>query len=238
MTVDGVTTNTTMSADGLDLTVGNRYLVKATLNNYGLATIIKTTDWDSQTAWKEDVSFVPIIPPIDIGLPFVIASGNLIATKQADGAYKYAFDDEQGYYSGVNDAAYDVTGGDYFCWNTLSPSDLNITQPEWQDERDPCRQIGDGKWHTLTNDEWDKFRELNTAGKSIWGTYTMEDGSGTKYGNDDSAGTISYEGFGLFFRSSYVTDGTSDDFRYLGFSLRHAAINRKSVSPVNLHTCM
>ena len=29
---------------------GKRYLVKATLNYYGLAASIKTTDWDSQTA--------------------------------------------------------------------------------------------------------------------------------------------------------------------------------------------
>lgn len=59
VTADGVTTNTTISTADLAMEAGKRYLVKATLNYYGLAASIKTTDWDSQTAFDEDLGFVP-----------------------------------------------------------------------------------------------------------------------------------------------------------------------------------
>ena len=131
---------------------------------------IKTTDWDSQTAWNEEAAFVPELPPhaIDIGLDFYIADGNVRATSDGKGGYTYAFAEEQGYYSGVN-GAYNAAGGDYFCWNDLDPSNTNVTQTEWDDNRDVCRKIGDGNWYTPTQVQ---LKALLDAG-NIWGTYTM-----------------------------------------------------------------
>lgn len=173
-TVDGMTTRTTISAAGLDLKAGTRYVVKATFNYNGLAATIKTTDWDSQTAWKEDVTFVPIVPPgpIDVGLDFVFAPGNLIATSDGLGGYTYAFAEWQGYYSG------DVTKGDYFSWNTLEPNkryNPQLTENpdplrDWDDTLDPCRQMDGGEWYTPT---YAQAQAMAAAG-SVWGAYTKD----------------------------------------------------------------
>lgn len=170
VTVDGVTTNTTISTADLAMEAGKRYLVKATLNYYGLAAFIKTTDWDSQTAWNEGADFVPEIPPVDIGLPFVIASGNLVAAPNASGGYTYSFAEDQGYYSGNG------SDGDYYCWNTLDPNLTNEVQPAWDDARDACRQVADGTWYTPSIEQW----RLMLGKGSVWGTYAA--GSGTKNG--------------------------------------------------------
>lgn len=123
VTVDGITTRTTISAAGLDLKVGTYYAVKATLNYNGLAaTTLKTTDWDSQPAWNEEVTFVPKLEFIDIGLPFLIAPGNLRAVKPAGSdAYKYFFAEEQEYYSGVVGSAYDPAGETIFAGTRSTP---------------------------------------------------------------------------------------------------------------------
>lgn len=137
---------------------------------------IKTTDWDSQTAWNEEAAFVPEPPPhaIDIGLDFYIADGNVRATSDGKGGYTYAFAEEQGYYSGVN-GDYNSDGGDYFCWNDLAPSNTNVSQTEWDDNRDVCRKIGDGKWYTPSQTQ---FKVLANA-ESVWGEgiYKMKDGT-------------------------------------------------------------
>lgn len=135
---------------------------------------IKTTDWDSQTAWNEEAAFVPEPPPhaIDIiGLDFYIADGNVVATSDGKGGYTYAFAEEQGYYSRVWD------GGDYFSWNTLFPSDNEAIQGTWADSRDNCRMIGDGGWHTPMSSQ---IEALINAG-SVWGEYTTKGGT-TVYG--------------------------------------------------------
>ena len=170
VTVDGVTTNTTIAAADLAMEAGKRYLVKATLNYYGLAASVKTTDWDSQTAWNDEATFVPVIPPVDLGLPFVIASGNLLAASDGLGGYTYSFAEDQGYYSG------DGSDGDYYCWNTLDPNLTNEVQPTWDDARDACRQVDDGNWYTPSMDQW----KLMLDKGSVWGTYAA--GSGTKNG--------------------------------------------------------
>lgn len=172
VTVDGVTTTTVISAAGLDLKAGTNYVVKATLDYYGLtAATLKTTDWDSQPAWNEEVGFVPIIPPIDIGLPFVIAPGNLIATAKSDGSgYTYTFAPEQGYYSGSR------AGGDYFAWNTLLPTENTGNPGAWNDALDPCRQVEGGEWRTPTKAQWDILFAASTTNNS-GGTYHMRDGS-------------------------------------------------------------
>lgn len=131
-------------------------------------------DWGNGGDLDTDLGEDPNKPIEVNGLGFVVAKGNLVAT-QADGTY--AFAEEQGYYSGVSGQAYDLSGGDYFCWNTLDPSRFNVTQSSWDDSRDPCRQIGAGQWHTPTQDQLKELGELNT----VWGTYEMKDGT-KKYG--------------------------------------------------------
>ena len=158
------------------LAAGKQYNITVKLKPTALVLgSIKTTDWDSQTAWNEGVEFVPPPPAhsIDIGLDFYIADGNLTATKESDGSLSYAFADEQGYYSGKAD------GGDYFCWNTDDPFANNLTQSSWDDARDPCRKVGDGKWRTPTDAELQKMIDAG----NVWGAniYTMKDGT-TKNG--------------------------------------------------------
>ena len=154
------------------LAAGKQYNITLKLKPAALVLgSIKTTDWDSQTAWNEGVEFVPPPPAhsIDIGLDFYIADGNLTATKESDGSLSYAFADEQGYYSGKAD------GGDLFCWNTADPFTFDVTQSSWEDARDPCRKVGDGKWRTPTDAELQKMIDAgNVWGKEI---YTMADGS-------------------------------------------------------------
>ena len=129
-------------------------------------------DWGNGGDLNTDLGEDPN-KPLDVGLPFYVAKGNLIATKNADGSLSYVFADEQGYYSGKAD------GGDLFCWNTDSPFTFEITQSSWEDARDPCRKVGDGNWRTPTQTE---LQALVDAGH-VWGEgiYTMKDGT-TKNG--------------------------------------------------------
>lgn len=130
--------------------------------------------WDALAeADGGQAEFDEYVDGIDIpDLDFWVAKGNVVATKQADGTYTYAFAEEQGYYSGVN-GAYNATGGDYFCWNTLAPSETTTSQSSWEDSRDVCRKIGDGNWYTPTQAQ---HQALADAG-NVWGVYTMKDGT-------------------------------------------------------------
>lgn len=111
----------------------------------------------------------PIPKPefIDLGLDFVIAPGNLVATDNGSGGDTYVFADEQGAYTG------NLDGGDYFAWNTLepglSPSDK---YSDWDDTQDPCHQIDD-VWCTPTKTQWDAI--ISTG--SVWGTWRKSDGT-------------------------------------------------------------
>ena len=167
------------------LAAGKQYNITLKLKPTALVLgSIKTTDWDSQTAWDEGVEFVPPPPAhsIDIGLDFYIADGNLTATKESDGSLSYAFADEQGYYSGEAD------GGDYFCWNTIDPFAFSVTQSSWDDGRDPCRKVGDGNWHTPTDAELQKMIDAG----NVWGIYTMIDAT-TKNGRYFGTTTVPAE---------------------------------------------
>lgn len=85
--------------------------------------------------------------PIDLGLDFLIAPGNLIATSNDGGTtYKYSFAADQGYYGG--EGSYN----EYFCWNTLVPTG-DIVQTNWDLDRDPCSQVGIG-WVTPSEDDF------------------------------------------------------------------------------------
>lgn len=161
------------------LAAGRQYNITVKLKPTALVLAsVKTTDWDSQAAFSGEAEMEnpPVPHAIEVeGLDFYVADGNLRAIKQADGTYEYAFAEEQGYYSGVNDAAYDPAGGDYFCWNTLDPNLTDENQTEWKDERDPCRQIDGGQWYTPTEAQ---LQALIDAG-NIWGEsiYKMKDGT-------------------------------------------------------------
>lgn len=140
-------------------------------------------DWGNGGDLNTDLGEDPN-KPLDVGLPFYVAKGNLIATKQADGTLSYAFAKEQGYYSGEAD------GGDYFCWNTIDPFTFGVTQSSWEDARDPCRQVADGTWRTPTDAE---LQALIDAG-NVWGAniYTMKDGT-TKNGRYFGTTTVPAE---------------------------------------------
>lgn len=124
-------------------------------------------DWGNGGDLDTDLGEDPKKGAIDmIDLDFYVAGGNLIATKQDDGTYTYAFAKEQGYYSGI------YAGSDYFCWNTLDPT-VTATQSSWDNARDPCRKVGDGNWYTPTQAQ---LQALVNAG-NVGGIYTMKDGT-------------------------------------------------------------
>lgn len=105
----------------------------------------------------------PSVDWIDIGLNFLIAKGNVIATKQED-SYTYAFAEEQGYYNIANS---------YFCWNSLEPG-IETRYSSWDTDRDICRKIGMGEWYTPSKNQ---LQTLINCDKKFWGAYTMEDNS-------------------------------------------------------------
>lgn len=106
----------------------------------------------------------PQAMPIDLGLPFIVAPGNL-TTAAAGSGYTYSFAKEQGEYAGDN------TRIDYFSWNTLEPG-VQVTKSAWEDSRDPCRKIGNGKWYTPSLEQMKTLLDLPHK----WGKYVMQDG--------------------------------------------------------------
>lgn len=105
----------------------------------------------------------PSVDWIDIGLNFLIAKGNMVATKQTD-SYTYAFAEEQGYYN-IADS--------YFSWNSLEPGN-QIRNNSWDTARDICRKIGTGEWYTPSKEQ---LQTLISCDKKFWGAYTMEENS-------------------------------------------------------------
>lgn len=154
---------------GSRLEAGKQYNATLGLKPSGLELMsVSVVNWDATLAEVDEgcVDF-PGMPThaIDIGLSFFVADGNLIGTKQADGTITYAFASEQGWYSKVG------TGGDYFCWNELDPTVLDVVHSEWSDERDPCRKVPGGRWYTPTRAQCNEFRNTD----SRQGTWTMAD---------------------------------------------------------------
>lgn len=106
----------------------------------------------------------PQAMPIDLGLPFIVAPGNL-TTAPAGSGYTYSFATEQGEYAGNN------TRIDYFSWNTLEPG-VQVIKSAWEDSRDPCRKIGNGKWYTPSPEQMETLLSL----PHMWGKYIMQGG--------------------------------------------------------------
>ena len=175
LTVDGKKMRVTVAKEkfaSTKLEAGKQYNINLALKPGKLeVTSVSVEKWDALAEVSGgNAEFDEYM--IDIGVGFYIAKGNLMATK-VDGSLSYAFAEEQGYYSGKAD------GGDLFCWNTADPFTFEVTQSSWEDARDPCRKVGDGKWRTPTDAE---LQALIDAG-NVWGEniYTMTDGT-TKNG--------------------------------------------------------
>lgn len=134
------------------LAAGKQYNITLKLKPTALvldANSIKITEWDSQTAFNEEAKMEDgPIEYVDLGLDFVIAPGNLVATSDGKGGYTYKFAEDQGYYSGTS------AGGDYFRWNTLDPTATVSTSPThvWDVNNDPCRKV-EGGWRTPTEED-------------------------------------------------------------------------------------
>ena len=176
LTVDGKKMRVTVAKEkfaSTKLEAGKQYNVNLALKPGKLeVTSVSVEKWDALAEVSGgNAEFDEYTDYVDIGVGFYIAKGNLMTTKQADGTY--AFADEQGYYSGKAD------GGDLFCWNTDDPFAFSVTQSSWDDARDLCRKVGDGKWRTPTDAE---LKKMIDAG-NVWGEdiYTMKDGT-TKNG--------------------------------------------------------
>lgn len=123
---------------------------------------IYTENWTDGGTHDGEAALAPE-KAIDLGLPFVIAPGNLIAR---DGKYKFTA--EQGYYSN------EANGGDYFDWGEIDPliykTDGSNSSATWND---PCALVrGGGIWHTPSISEWQQI--LGTD--NVSGTWTMKDG--------------------------------------------------------------
>lgn len=170
VTADGVTTKTTISTAGLAMEAGKRYLVKATLDYYGLAATIKTTDWDSQTAFTADAEMEnPPAKPVDIGLDFLIAPGNVRATPDGKGGYTYAFAEDQEHIKSEY-------GGDYFCYNEIDPT-VDVPEElfgEFNVDKDACR-LADANYYTPSLEQ---MEELGNSPRGHYnGHWEQEDGN-------------------------------------------------------------
>lgn len=144
-------------------TYGTKTPISIWMYNDGSVEVNKDTHSHSGSAAVRCVKR-PQAMPIDLGLPFIVAPGNLIATAEGSG-YTYSFADEQGFY---NDSGAGNSRPDLFSWNTLSPADAP-THASWEDSRDPCRKIGNGLWYTPSMDQWKTLTDMGY----FWGTYTM-----------------------------------------------------------------
>lgn len=163
------------------LTAGKQYNITVKLKPTALVldeNSIKITEWDSRTAFNEEAKMENgPIEYVDIGLDFVIAPGNLIATADGNGGYTYAFAEDQGYYSGSS------ASGDYFRWNTLDPTATvtSNTTYVWDDSNDPCRQVKGGEWHTPTEENLNALNHGTPGGQQdvllqVRGTYRTKSG--------------------------------------------------------------
>lgn len=188
---------------GNALEAGKQYNITVKLKPTALVLgSVKTTDWDSQTAFDEEAKMESFPEhAIEVkGLDFYVADGNVVATKQLDGTYTYAFAEEQGYYSGIDKATYDPSGGDYFCWNTLAPDAITSsnTTGVWDPDNDPCRKIGDGLWYTPEQAQLQALIDAGyVGGEEI---YTMKDGTKVN---------------GCYFGTSSLLDAEAEQDKYI-----------------------
>lgn len=154
---------------GNKLEAGKQYNVNLKLKPGKLEiTSVSVVKWDALTEVNGGNAEFDEVEGIDLGLNFVIAPGNLIATKYVGegGGYEYAFATEQGYYGG------DGSLTDYFNWNTLEPIG-SMAQTAWDDARDGCKLVGDGSWRTPTKAEC----EALIAKGYVWASYTLKSGT-------------------------------------------------------------
>lgn len=154
---------------------GHRYTVNIVMKATSMqVTGVDMMPWEETGVGGDDFTWYPKEegPPEHAitleNINFYVADGNVIATKQPDNTYKYAFAEGQGYSS----KAY--SGNDYFSWNTLDPTEYKDNpKTEWNPNDDVCSKIGDGKWYTPSESQLQEvFNE-----KNVWGTYQMQSGT-------------------------------------------------------------
>ena len=176
---------------GNKLEAGKQYNVNLKLKPGKLEiTSVSVVKWDALTEVSGGQVEFDEVKGIDLGLNFVIAPGNLIATKYVGegGGYEYTFASEQGYYGG------DGSLTDYFNWNTLEPTG-SMAQTAWDDARDGCKLVGDGNWRTPTKAEY----EALIAKGYVWASYTLKNGTAVD---------------GAYFGTT-TTPGVADQDKYL-----------------------
>ena len=172
LTVDGKKMQVKVAKDRFaagKLEAGKQYNVNLKLKPGKLEiTSVSVVKWDVLAEISGGQAEFDEIKGIDLGLNFVIAPGNLIATKYVGegGGYEYTFASEQGYYGG------DGSLTDYFNWNTLEPIG-SMAQPAWDDARDGCKLVGEGNWRTPTKAEY----EALIAKGYVWASYTLKNGT-------------------------------------------------------------
>lgn len=157
------------------LEAGHRYSVKVTMKATAMGvTGVDMLPWDEVGVGGDDYTWYPVEEekdPIDLSLPFVFAPANL--RMLANGSYVFA--PQQGYYSGIQGVAYDAAaGGDYFCWNTLTPAmTTGNAGTLWNEALDPCRKVKGGEWYTPAKSQLQVLIDMYTGKNAVWGTYMM-----------------------------------------------------------------
>ena len=170
LTVNKITFGVTLSKASFanKLQAGKQYNASIKLKPTALeVTSVTINNWNDETVSgdKEPIFIDPV--PINIAsLGFLVAPSNLRAVKLSDGSFAYEFAASQAWYSGQE------AGGDYFNWNTLDPTDVNVKETVWSDNRDACRRVGEG-WRTPTKAELQQVIDL----PSYWGTWRELDGT-------------------------------------------------------------
>ena len=153
------------------LAAGKQYNITLKLKPAALVLgSIKTTDWDSQTAFTADAEMEnPPAKPVDIGLDFLIAPGNVRATPDGKGGYTYAFAEDQEHIKSEY-------GGDYFCYNEIDPT-VDVPEElfgEFNVDKDACR-LADANYYTPSLEQ---MEELGNSPRGHYnGHWEQEDGN-------------------------------------------------------------
>lgn len=135
------------------LAAGRQYNITVKLKPTALVLgSVKTTDWDSQAAFSGEAEMEnPLVNPVDIGLSFLIAPGNVRAIACSSGGYNYVFAED-------HESENKAKGGDYFCYNEIEPL-VQYTEEkvsEFNPANDPCRLV-DSDYYTPSKEQ---LREL------------------------------------------------------------------------------
>lgn len=209
---------------------GHRYTANIVMKATSMqVTGVDMMPWEETGVGGDDYTWYPAEegPPEHAitleNINFYVADGNVIATKQPDNTYKYAFAEGQGYFSNT------YTGNDYFSWNAPDPTEYNDNpRIEWNPNDDVCSKIGDGKWYTPSESQ---LQELLDE-KNIWGTYQMKSGvtvNGRYFGTDMQPSSDDLDKYVFLpasgYRMSTIPSVSADEFGYVWSSTISSSYN-------------